>query len=153
MSGVALTRGDAGDLPSIMPVMTSAFSTCFGEAWTESQCLGVLSMPGSHLAIARRGLPIGFALSRVILDECELMLLAVAPADQHRGIGRQLLAAMIANARQSNVANVFLEVRSGNPAIALYSSSGFIEVRRRCGYYRGLHGETFDALTYRLPLS
>lgn len=153
MTDVKVIRGSAADLPAIMPVMTSAFGTCYGEAWTESQCLGVLSMPGSHLAIARGEWPIGFALSRVILDECELMLLAVAPTAQHRGIGRQLLAAMVANARQSNVTSVFLEVRSGNPAIALYSSCGFIEVGRRRGYYRGPHSETFDALTYRLLLS
>ncbi len=153
MSGVAITKGGVADLPAIMPVMTSAFGTQYGEAWTELQCLGVVSMPGSHLVIARRDSVVGFALSRVIIDECELMLLAVAPEVQHLGIGQQLLAAMIANARAANVSSVFLEVRSGNPAIKLYSLTGFTEVGRRRGYYRGLNGETFDALTYRLALS
>jgi [ribosomal protein S18]-alanine N-acetyltransferase len=110
-------------------------------------------MPGSHLIIARRDSPVGFALSRVILDECELMLLAVAPEVQHGGIGRQLLAAMIADARAANATSIFLEVRSENPAITLYSSAGFVEVGRRRGYYRSRFGETFDALTYRLALS
>lgn len=153
MTGLEIARGGAADLPAIMPVMTSAFDSCFGEAWTESQCLGVLSMPGSYLAIAQQGSPVGFALSRVILDECELMLIAVAPLAQHRGIGRQLLTAIVATARKANVTRLFLEVRSGNPAISLYSSFGFAEVGRRQGYYRGPHGETFDALTYRLSLS
>jgi ribosomal-protein-alanine N-acetyltransferase len=110
-------------------------------------------MPGSHLVIARRDSAVGFALSRVILDECELMLLAVAPEVQHRGIGLQLLETMIADARRAKVTSIFLEVRSGNPAIMLYSSIGFVEVGRRRGYYRGPFGETFDALTYRLVLS
>ena len=153
MNGIEIIRGDAADLPAIMPVMASAFGTQFGEAWTESQCLGVVSMPGSHLLVARRDSPVGFALSRVILDECELMLLAVASEMQHHGIGRQLLAAMIADARAAKAARVFLEVRSGNPAITLYSSAGFAEVGRRRGYYRGPFGEIFDALTYRLILS
>ena len=153
MSGVLISKGSCTDLPKIMPVMASAFGTQFGEAWTESQCLGVLSMPGSHLIIARRGSIVGFALCRIILDECELMLLAVAPEVQHLGIGRQLLTATIANASEAKVTSVFLEVRRGNEAIGLYSSTGFVEVGQRRGYYRGKLGETFDALTYRLTLS
>ncbi len=153
MTTVEITRGGVADLSAIMPVMTSAFDRSFGEAWTESQCLGVISMPGSHLVIARDATPVGFALSRIVLDECELMLIAVAPDVQQQGIGKQLLSAMVETARQSNVASVFLEVRCGNPAILLYSSFGFVEVGRRHGYYRGSKGETFDALTYRLLLS
>ena len=153
MTHVVITRGAAGDLPAIMPVMRSAFDQCFGEAWSESQCLGVVSMPGSYLAIAHDAGPVGFALSRIVLDECELMLIAVTPAAQHRGIGRQLLDTMVTTARQSNVTSIFLEVRNGNPAISLYSSIGFTEVGRRRGYYRGPNGQTFDAITYRLLLS
>jgi [ribosomal protein S18]-alanine N-acetyltransferase len=150
---VVITRAGVDDLPAIMPVMTSAFSPRFGEAWTESQCLGVLSMPGSELIIARDGDPIGFALSRTIIDECELMLLAVAPESQQHGVGRDLLNAMTANARAAGARSVFLEVRQGNPAISLYSSADFREVGRRRGYYRGPMGEIFDSLTYRLTLS
>lgn len=153
MSEIEIIRGGTADLPAIMPVMASAFGTEFGEAWTESQCLGVVSMPGSHLVIARHDSAVGFALSRVIIDECELMLLAVNAESQRAGIGRDLLDAIIADARASKAASVFLEVRSGNSAITLYSSIGFVEVGRRRGYYRGPSGKTFDALTYRLALS
>jgi [ribosomal protein S18]-alanine N-acetyltransferase len=150
---VVIARGTIDDLPAIMPVMTSAFSTRFGEAWTEAQCLGVLAMPGSQLIVARDVDPVGFALSRTIIDECELMLLAVAPESQQIGVGRELLKTMIANAEAAGARTVFLEVRQGNPAIALYSSAHFREVGRRRGYYRGTDGEVFDALTYRLTLS
>ncbi len=148
-----ITKGGVADLPEIMPVMASAFGNQFGEAWTESQCLGVVSMPGSYLVIARRDSAVGFALSRVIMDECELMLLAVNAGSQRAGIGQDLLAGIIADARAAKAKSVFLEVRSGNSAITLYSSAGFVEVGRRRGYYRGPSGETFDALTYRLVLS
>lgn len=153
MTGASITSGDAFDLPAIMPVMSGAFAVEFGEAWTEPQCLGVVAMPGSHLVIARRTAVIGFALSRVIMDECELMLLAVMPECQRSGIGRDLLSSVVAHARATHVARIFLEVRSGNPAIALYSSAGFKEVGQRCGYYRGTQGQSFDALTYHLVLS
>jgi [ribosomal protein S18]-alanine N-acetyltransferase len=148
-----IARGGIDDLPAIMPVMTGAFSPRYGEAWTEAQCLGVLAMPGSDLIVARDNGAIGFALSRTIIDECELMLLAVAPASQQIGVGRELLSAMIANAEAAGARSVFLEVRQGNPAIALYSSAHFCEVGRRRSYYRGTDGEIFDALTYRLALS
>jgi [ribosomal protein S18]-alanine N-acetyltransferase len=148
-----IVRGAAADLPAIMPVMDNAFDAQFGEAWTESQCLGVVSMPGSNLVIAHDGSVVGFALSRVIIDECELMLLAVKAGSQRSGIGRELLCAVIDDARTARASSVFLEVRSGNPAILLYSSAGFVEVGRRRGYYRSPLGETFDALTLRLALS
>ncbi len=150
---VVIARGGVDDLPAIMPVMTRAFSPQFGEAWTESQCLGVLAMPGSELMVARDGDLVGFALSRTIVGECELMLLAVAPESQQNGVGRALLSTMISNARSCGARMIFLEVRQGNPAITLYSFVGFAEVGRRRGYYRGSNGESFDALTYRLALS
>jgi [ribosomal protein S18]-alanine N-acetyltransferase len=153
MSVVEIVRGGADDLALIMPVMASAFGTRFGEAWTESQCLGVISMPGSRLIIARAGHVTGFALSRIVVDECELMLLAVDAKSQRIGIGQRLLGAVIADARMAKATNIFLEVRSGNPAITLYSTAGFEEVGRRRGYYRAPLGEIFDALTYRLTLS
>lgn len=150
---VVITRGGVDDLPSIMPVMTGAFSPRFGEAWTESQCLGVLAMPGSELIVARDTKAIGFALSRTILDECELMLLAVAPESQQNGVGRKLLDAMTKNAMAAGARTIFLEVRQGNPAITLYSSADFREVGRRHGYYRSPMGEVFDALTFRRKLT
>lgn len=150
---VTLARGSVDDLPDIMPVMNGAFSNRFGEAWTEAQCLGVLAMRGSELIIARDNVVVGFALSRTIVGECELMLLAVAPDSQQNGIGRELLDAIIDSARTAGAQSVFLEVRQGNPAIALYSSAEFREIGRRRGYYRGSTGEIFDALTYRLTLS
>jgi [ribosomal protein S18]-alanine N-acetyltransferase len=148
-----IVRAGIADLPAIMPVMNGAFPVVFGEAWTQAQCLGVMSMPGSELIIARDEIAIGFALSRAVVDESELMLLAVAPASQHHGVGRQLLKTMIANARASGVRSVFLEVRQGNPAVSLYTSLGFCEVGRRRGYYRGPTGQIFDALSYRLVMS
>jgi [ribosomal protein S18]-alanine N-acetyltransferase len=152
MSGVALENGGAADLARIMPVMASAFDAGFGEAWTEAQCFGVVSMPGSHLVLASDPGVVGFALGRVVVDECELMLLAVTPQSRRAGIGRALLDAVIAGARAAHAASVFLEMREGNPAIGLYSAAGFGEVGRRRNYYHGLSGETFDALTYRLAL-
>jgi len=153
MTGISIVRGTADDLPEIMPVMTTAFDARFGEAWTAAQCLGVLSMPGSLLLVARGPGVAGFALARIVLDEAELMLLAVAPPLRQRGIGRALLDATIAGAAQVAAKSMHLEVRDGNAAALLYTSAGFTEVGRRPRYYRGSSGQTFDALTLSRALS
>jgi [ribosomal protein S18]-alanine N-acetyltransferase len=153
MTGISIARGTADDLPAIMPVMATAFDARFGEAWTAPQCFGVLSMPGSQLLIAEGPDVAGFALARTVIDETELMLLAVTPSLRLRGIGRELLAATIADARQVAAKSMHLEVRDGNPAVLLYTSAGFTEVGRRSRYYRGSSGQTFDALTFRRDLA
>jgi [ribosomal protein S18]-alanine N-acetyltransferase len=153
MTGVSVRVGTARDLPTIMPIMRTAFDPRYGEAWTEAQCLGVLTMSGSSLLIASTDGPVGFALSRCVIDECELMLIAVLPTEQGRGIGRALLDSVIADTRTAGAASIFLEMRSDNNALALYAAAGFVEVGRRRGYYRGINGQLHDALTCRLNLT
>ena len=55
----------------------------------------------------------------------------------------------MAEAGAQDAKTLHLEVRAGNPAIELYSASGFIRVGERRGYYRGRSGEVYDALSYR----
>ena len=47
-----LERGTSDDLDEVMAVMEAAFGDRFGEAWTRSQCAGILPMAGVSL-IAR----------------------------------------------------------------------------------------------------
>jgi ribosomal-protein-alanine N-acetyltransferase len=148
---VRLGTGNSGDLDGVMNVMTAAFGDRYGEAWSRSQCAGILPMAGVSLAIARdadSGETIGFSLSRRVADEAELLLLAVLP-DRHReGVGTCLLEDFIDRARDKGVLRVHLEVRDGNPAIAMYRAAGFAAAGRRRNYYYGADGSRFDALTY-----
>jgi ribosomal-protein-alanine N-acetyltransferase len=84
-----LTAGGSSDLDSVIQVMNSAFDERFGEAWTRSQCAGILPMPGVKLVVARfgDGRPAGFALYRTIGDEAELLLLAVSRSFGGAGLG------------------------------------------------------------------
>ncbi|NUT00601.1 MAG: GNAT family N-acetyltransferase [Sphingomonas sp.] len=149
-----LTAGGSGDLDSVIEVMNSAFDDRFGEAWTRSQCAGILPMPGVELVVARfsDGRTAGFSLHRAISDEAELLLLAVAPDFRRRGIGRTLLAQFLETAREHGASRVHLEVREGNPAVIMYRSVGFGVAGRRRKYYRGRFGGEFDALTLSLQL-
>ncbi len=147
-----ITSHGVDGLAEAMPVMVRAFDPQFGEAWTAAQCTGVLAMPGAHLLIARAPEPVGFALLRTVIDEAELMLLAVTPEVRGQGIGRALLQHSIDLATASGAVSYFLEVRSDNPAIVVYESLGIRQVGVRPNYYRGNDGNGRDALTYRLSL-
>lgn len=152
---VRLVTGDSADLAAVMAIMNSAFDPRFGEAWTRSQCAGILPMTGVSLVLAcdngsRR--PLGFSLFRTIAGEAELLLLAVAPGHQRRGIGRLLLDQFVDRARACNASRVHLEVRDGNPAIEMYRLAGFTPAGRRSDYYRGSDGRQYDALTFARAL-
>ncbi|MBS0504117.1 MAG: GNAT family N-acetyltransferase [Proteobacteria bacterium] len=146
-----IAPGGIADLSDVMVAMGDAFDPEYGEAWTEAQCAGILGLPGSWLLIARTGAaePAGFALCRSVADEAELLLIAVRKRFRRHGIARTLLREAMSQALDQDIRSFHLEVRQGNPAIALYQGSGFEQVGTRSDYYRGRSGKVFDALTFK----
>ena len=148
---VNILQADGRRLDGVMTVMNAAFGDAYGEAWTRSQCAGILPMDGVTLTVADDGADLlGFALYRIVLDDAELLLLAVAPAAQGNGIGRKLLHQFIDDAKQKGASKIHLEVRDGNHAISIYEDAGFAPAGRRRNYYRGSDGRQHDALTFVL---
>ncbi len=71
-----------------------------------------------------------------ILDQAELLNIAVAPDFQGHGLGSRLLKYCLDQLREYTQ-HLHLEVRASNfPAIALYLRNGFKQVGERRGYYR-----------------
>lgn len=149
---IEIVQGGTDDLDAVMEVMGSAFAAEFGEAWTRSQCAGILPMMGVKLVLARDEAEriLGFALYRTVIDDAELLLLAVAPDAQGNGVGRRLLSNFIEDSKNSGAERIHLEVRDGNPAVSLYESAGFEHANRRKNYYHGGDGQHYDALTFVL---
>lgn len=146
--GIVLEAGGAADLDAVMAVMEASFEPRFGEAWTRSQCAGLLPMPGVWLVLARDdGAPVGFALARAVAGEAELLLLAVRDIVQRRGTGARLLQRFEADAQARGAVRLHLEVRDGNHALSLYERAGYALVGRRRNYYSGHGGTAYDALT------
>lgn len=151
---IAVTEGNGTDIASFMPVMDAAFDPRFGEAWTAAQCLATLAMPGSRLLIARNGAEVvGFALSRWVVDEEELLLIGVDPQCRRCGVGKNLINTLLNNAKSSGHISIFLEVRSGNAAQNFYHEMGFRPVGRRPGYYKGIDGSRHDSITMLLTIN
>lgn len=150
---IELRGGDAGDLPLIDALMRDSFDPRFGEAWNASQTSGMMALPGIWLTLATlNGASAGFALSRSILEDAELLLLAVRPIMRGRGVGRALLRAVMHDAKERGATQLHLEVRAGNEAIQLYRQEGFVKLGERPRYYRGVNNEQFDAHSYSRPL-
>lgn len=152
MTRPTLVECGANRLDDVMAIMAEAFEPRFGEAWTHSQCTGTLIVPGVWMTLALHGdEPAGFSLARVVMDEAELLLLAVRPTYRRRGVGSALLQRFCATANARGARRLLLEMREGNTAAALYKAAGFEQVGRRANYYRGLGSSTLDALTLSCP--
>lgn len=150
-----LMIGDAGmgDVDAIMRVMADAFDPHHGEAWTADQCRASVLLPGYRWLIASWGHEVaGFLLSRTVAGESEMMLLAVAPAQRSRGIGRALVERWLSGCTTDRVERAYLEVRDGNSAFEFYRRFGFGEIGRRKAYYSNGENARCDAITMTLSL-
>ncbi len=120
--------------------------------WSEAEYRLVFD-PGATprmLLISEESTISGFIVVRTVGPEWEIENVAVAPASRSRGIGAQLVAAILQQAKMRRAESVFLEVRASNTAArALYSRAGFSETGHRRAYYSN---PDEDAVLYRLHL-
>jgi len=87
-----------------------------------------------------QGQVIGFCILQPVLDEANLLLMAIHPSWQGKGLGYTLLEQSISLLENMPV-QIFLEVRESNTAaIALYEKSGFHQIDQRRNYYPGPDG-------------
>lgn len=124
---------------------------CWGGLWSRSQWTTELAEPQRPgLGAWQGGDLVAMACGWLILEELHITLVAVDPGQRRQGLGRRLLAALLAEGRRRGAERATLEVAAGNQAaIGLYAAAGFQEAGRRRGYYRS--GE--DALIQWLKLA
>ncbi|MBA1155155.1 ribosomal protein S18-alanine N-acetyltransferase [Microvirga mediterraneensis] len=136
--------------------LSAIHASAFARAWSPldfERLLGERGVVADGLFLGRTARPVGFVLSRIVLDEAEIITVAVAPEARGKGHARPLLAHHLDALARRGVARVHLEVEEGNaPAIALYRRAGFQDVGRREGYYRKADGTKAAALTMALSL-
>jgi len=119
-----------------------------------------LSVPEVTFWTAWRGETlVGFAaLKELDPWHGELKSMRAAPAARGTGVGRALLAYVIAEARARDYARVSLETGTADlhaPAVALYRSAGFIDTAPFGDYRPSPHNQfmTFELLESRCPAS
>ena len=123
-----------------------------GGFWSEGRWLKELEHP-QRLTVGRwdhgRSQLLSLASGWLVAGELQVMLVAVQPEQQRRGLGRQVLQALLLQAQELGCSKASLEVAASNrAAIHLYGALGFISCGQRSGYYR--NGE--DALLKCLDL-
>lgn len=85
--------------------------------------------------IEHQGHVVGFCILQPVVDEANLLLMAIDPAMQGKGLGFQLLEKSIELLNNDPV-QIFLEVRESNlAAIALYQKADFHQIDLRRNYY------------------
>lgn len=147
---VPITVGPAtaADIDAVAQLEVVAFA----DPWTRQAFEAALTERYARFRVARsiEGAVVGYLIAWFIVDEGEIANLAVVPTARRRGVARALLDAIIAEARESGVARLFLEVRDSNVAArALYAAMGFMPIARRARYYRK---PVEDAIVLRLEL-
>jgi ribosomal-protein-alanine N-acetyltransferase len=126
----------------------------FRRGWSEDEFERLLldrSVLAHRATLGHR--PVGFIISRIAAGEAEILSVAVARAQQGRGLARRLLDLHMRRLAGLGVRTVFLEVDDDNiPARRLYARSAFREVGRRDGYYPRPGGAAGAALVLRRDL-
>ena len=111
---------------------------CFSDPWSERSVAYELTNPLSAWFVAvEDGSVLGYVGSQAVLDEADMMNIAVSPEARRRGIAQGLVEVLVAALKEKEVRCLTLEVRASNdPAITLYHKLGFAQVGRRPNYYR-----------------
>lgn len=97
-----------------------------------------LARTWARLRVARAsdGAVVGYSLYWHVVDEIHLLNVAVTIGARRRGIGRALVAELVAHGRANGATRVLLEVRASNSAaIAMYETLGFERFNLRAHYY------------------
>lgn len=133
MSDIIIRNAVADDVVALAEMEQA----CFSDPWSLDYFVNLLNNPAVYFIIAEDdGVPIGYAGITVILDECEILNVAVMPDHRRRGIGRVLMEQVICICRNSGVTSLFLEHRESNTAAAaLYEDFGFTVYAVRKRYY------------------
>ncbi|SDJ71712.1 ribosomal protein S18-alanine N-acetyltransferase [Microbulbifer yueqingensis] len=149
VAGARLRLARVDDCEALAGLAQSAHS----HPWSERQYRD--SMASGHrvwLLEHEAGEPIACCVVSQLLDEAEILDIAVAPAWRRRGIARALLGQVIQRL-VGQTARLLLEVRVSNtPARSLYSALGFVEDGVRRGYYPTAVGGREDAVLMSLDL-
>jgi [ribosomal protein S18]-alanine N-acetyltransferase len=133
-----LSQAGASDARALAALHGAAFHRGWSE--TEFEQLLVDRNVVTDRAAAGRNV-VGFIMSRLVVDEAEILSIAVAAARRGKGLARRLLDVHLRRLAGLGARAVFLEVEEGNvPARRLYRRAGFRQVGRREGYYPAVRG-------------
>jgi [ribosomal protein S18]-alanine N-acetyltransferase len=139
--GFSLRKAELEDLPVLLKIEkdVSPFP------WSARQFSESIRQHQSQILV-RGTRVVGFLFFHQVLDQAELLNIAVKRSFQNEGLGSYLLQHCLDTVADTAVC-LFLEVRASNlPAIELYRKSGFEQIGQRRAYYHSSYARE-DALS------
>ena len=135
------------DVPTVHEIERLSFSTPWPAHAFEQELTG--NRMARYLVARAVERVVGFGGIWLMVDEAHITTFGVHPEWRRRGVGRQLLLALVQLSVDMRASRMTLEVRAGNHAAQeLYRRFGFIVAGRRARYYTD-DGE--DALVMTTP--
>lgn len=145
---LVVREASSRDLPGVLAIENASF----GDPWSRAMlAFHIASSQGDVFLVATDGgAVIGYAITRLVGHESELLNIAVDPQWRGRGVGARLLDAAMQRCSSAGGSEMWLEVRASNTsARGLYESRGFAGVGVRRRYYQAPQE---DAIVLRAKL-
>ncbi len=120
-----------------LAVVLAIEQACFPRGWSCTHFLAELASERATCVVAEQdGQVAGYLCLTVLLDEAEILNVAVDPSSRRCGIGNALLQWACDQAVRQGAKVLRLEVRASSaPAIGLYQRWGFRQTGLRRAYY------------------
>jgi ribosomal-protein-alanine N-acetyltransferase len=136
---ITLQLAARSDSQAIAAMSRDLIECNLGWEYRPERILGLIADRDTVALVARDGDRVmGFAIMSFGDERAHLVLMAVWPTGQRRGIARRMTQWLIESAATAGVASIHLELRAQNQdAHAFYRALGFAETLRLPGYYRG----------------
>ena len=136
---ITLQLASRGDAPAIAALSRDLVECGLGWEYRPERIRELIAARETVTIVARDGDRVmGFAIMSFGEEYAHLVLMAVRPAGQRRGIARRMTQWLIETARTAGIASIHLELRAQNKdGFAFYRALGFSETLRLPGYYRG----------------
>ncbi len=135
--GISARRMTAGDLEAVIRIEQKSFPDpwsfqSFQESLGQSQAIWMVI----EKADGKEKWPIGYAGVYTVLDEGEIVNVAMEPEERGKGYGKILVEKLMEEGAKRGVSDFYLEVRMGNEAgKRLYRSLGFEPCGVRKDFY------------------
>ncbi|MBE6954978.1 MAG: ribosomal-protein-alanine N-acetyltransferase [Ruminococcaceae bacterium] len=134
MSELLIRKMAEADVPAVAELE----KLCFSMPWSENAIRSELENNLSLWLVAEHdGAVCGYVGSQTVLDESDVMNIAVSESARGKGIAGNLMRELMRNLCDIGSEKLTLEVRVSNlPARGLYAKLGFQQVGVRKNYYR-----------------
>jgi ribosomal-protein-alanine N-acetyltransferase len=121
-------------------------NNCFNEKWSENEFKTLMENEKlwKFFVAENEKEPIGYISSYLIVDEANIVNIAVLEKYRKMGYGSLILEKFISFCKENGILKIMLEVRKSNiGAIALYEKYGFYKVGESKNHYKNPTEDAF----------